>query len=107
MAYGQWPMVGCASTGPSAINHEPSAISHFSVSHPHSERSLCRREPRYRYSIRRRADVVETDLLEEMNRRRIAAVLAADSELQGRTGLASELNAHAHDRSDALGIDRR
>ena len=91
-----------------AIDHEPSAISHqpSSVSYFDGERRLCGCEARHRDPIRRCAHVIETDRLEKMNRCGIAAVLAANPELQVRTCFASKLHAHPHERTDTLGIDR-
>src|SRR5204863_3798920 len=45
--------------------------------------------------------------VEEMNRRGVAAVLAADSDLQRGTRLASALDADADEIADALHVDRR
>src|SRR5450759_2299273 len=78
-----------------------------SVSHFHRERRLGRREPRDRHAIRRRADVVEADLVEEVNRRRVAAVLAADPELQVGPAPTAALDAVAHEVADSLYVDRR
>src|SRR6266852_8661628 len=60
-----------------------------SIAHLHSERRLRRREPGHGDSIRRGADVVEADPVEEMHRRRVAAVLAADANLQVGPALAA------------------
>src|SRR5437762_178183 len=78
-----------------------------SVSDLHSERGLCGRESGHRHSIRRGADVVETGVVEEVNRCGVAAVLAADSDLQLGTRLASALDADAHEIAHALHVDRR
>ena len=50
-------------------------------------------QPRHRHPIGRGADVVQADLVEEMDRRRIAAVLAADADLQIGPRLPAELDA--------------
>ena len=46
------------------------------------QRRLRGGEARDRNPVRRRAHVIEPHLLEEMNRRRVAAVLTANTELQ-------------------------
>src|SRR5206468_8905737 len=46
-----------------------------------AERSVRRGEPRHGDTIRRGAHVVEPDFVEEVDRRRVATVLAADPEL--------------------------
>src|SRR4051812_33989843 len=45
------------------------------------ERRLRRRKPRNRHAVGRGRDVIEADFLAERDRRRIAAMLAADAEL--------------------------
>src|SRR3989454_5370157 len=72
---------------------------------PMRQRRLRRREPRARHAERRRRDVRQTGLVEELDRRRIAAVLAADPDLQVLARLAAPLDAHAHHGSDALAIE--
>src|SRR5579862_6424508 len=47
-----------------------------------AERSLCRRKPRDRDAERRARDVIEPDLVAECDRSRIAAMLAANAELE-------------------------
>src|SRR3974390_1791244 len=64
-------------------------------------------EPRDRYPVRRTADVVEPDLLEELDRRRIAAVLAADPEFEVLTGTAPPLHRDGDELSDTGRVDRR
>ena len=75
---------------PISLRHQPLP---FSVSDLHRQRRLRRGQTRDRHAIRRGADVVEADLFEEMNRRRIAAVLAADADLQIGPRLAAALDA--------------
>ena len=64
-----------------------------SVPDLHRQRRLRRREPRDRHAVRRAAHVVEADLVEEVDRRRVAAVLAADAELEVGPRLAALLDA--------------
>src|SRR5262245_51505810 len=42
-----------------------------------------------------------------MDRRGVAAVLAADADLERRPGLAAALDPDAHQRADTLDVDRR
>src|SRR5438105_510340 len=91
------------------MSHQPLAISHDeypSVAYASGERRLCRREPCDGDSVRRRADVGEPDRVEEMHRRRVAAMFAADAELDVGTRLPSALNAHRHEVADAVHVDR-
>src|SRR6188508_2209851 len=50
------------------------------------QRRLCGGEPGHRHAIGRAAHVIEADVLEEVDRRRVAAVFAADAELDARAG---------------------
>src|SRR5205823_2504526 len=52
------------------------------VSRRRCERRLRRRDPGDRHAVRRAAHVVETGELEERDRVRVAAVLAADAQLE-------------------------
>src|SRR5262249_50680285 len=90
-----------------AINPQPSAMDSVSVPHLHGERSLGGREARDRDAVRRRAYVVEPHIVEEVDRRGVAAVLAADAELQVLACLAPALDADADDVADAGDVDRR
>ena len=58
--------------------------------------SLCGREPCDRNAVRRAGNIIEPDLVAELDRRRIAAVLAADAEVHVRAGLLAELHCHVH-----------
>src|SRR2546425_8404605 len=78
-----------------------------SVPHLDGERRLRSREPRDRDPVRRRADVAQADRVEEMHRCRVAAMLAADPDLQVGPRLAPALDADAHEIADALHVDRR
>ena len=71
-----------------------------------AERRLRRRQPGDRHSKRRARDIVEPELVAERDRGRIAAVLAADPELEVRPRLASAIDADAHELADAIAIDR-
>ena len=59
-----------------------------------AERSMRRGEPRDRHSKWRARDVIETDAMAERNTRGIAAMLAADTDLQILAALAPKLHAH-------------
>src|SRR3954447_17764975 len=90
-------------------SHEPSASSHderASIADPRRERRLRRRQPRDRDPVWRRADVVESDLVEEVHGRGVAAVLAADAKFQIRTGLATPFDGHRDEPADPDGVDR-
>src|SRR5439155_12657106 len=50
-------------------------------------------------------DVVQPDLVAELNRIRVAALLAADAELDLRPCLAAAFDGELHQPADALGID--
>src|SRR6516162_1949490 len=67
---------------------------------------LCRGKPCNRHTERRTGDVVESDLVTECNRGRIAAVLAADADLEAAASGAAALDADAHELADAFSIDR-
>src|SRR4051794_21662831 len=71
-----------------------------------AERGLRRGEPGDRHAVRRAGHVVEPDLVTERHRRRIAAMLAADPDLQLRPRLAAALDADLHEFADAGLIDR-
>src|SRR5258708_4881964 len=71
-----------------------------------SERSLPRRKPRDRHAIGRARDIVEPDLVAERHRRRIAAMFAADPNLEAGARLAPARNADLHEFTNALAIER-
>src|ERR1043166_7814953 len=71
------------------------------------QRRLCRGEPRDRHAERRAANVVQSDFLEELDRLRIAAVLAADAELQGWPRLTSFRDRDVDELPDAGRVDGR
>ena len=58
-----------------------------------------------RHAERRAADVVEAGVVEQGDRLRVAAVLAAHAELEVGLGLAPEAGADAHELADAVGVD--
>ena len=66
-----------------------------------AERRLRRRQPGDRHAVGRAGDVVEADLLAEGDRGRIAAVLAADAELDVRPRRAAALGGDADQLADA------
>src|SRR5436305_13161617 len=71
-----------------------------------AERGLRRGEPRDRHAERRARHVVEPDLVAERNRRRIAAVLAADADLEVLAHLAAALHADPNQPPNAFTVDR-
>src|SRR5262249_46659578 len=75
-----------------------------SVSHFHRQRRLRRSQTRDRNSVRRRAHVVQADLVEEMDRRWIASMLAADAELEIRSPLSSTFDPNSDESPHTLGI---
>src|SRR4029077_16219373 len=66
------------------------------------QRRLGRREARERHAVRRAADVVEPQAVAEGDRVRLAAVLAADAELQVLLGAAAALDRDPHQVADAV-----
>ena len=56
----------------------------------------CSRQTRDRDAVRRAGNIVQTDVVAELDGRRIAAVLAADTEVHGRTGRFTHLDRHIH-----------
>src|SRR5437588_11471420 len=69
-------------------------------------RRLGGRHARDRHPVRRAAHVVEPRELEEGDRGGVAAVLAADAELQGGLGLAARPRRKAHQPADPRPINR-
>src|SRR3954466_9863714 len=68
---------------------------------------MCRRQAGDGHAVRRAAHVVETHLVEEMDGRGDAAVLAADPELDVGSGLAALLHGHSDEAASADRVDRR
>src|SRR4029077_2915792 len=73
--------------------------------HVLAERSLGRREAGDWDAERRAGDVVERELVAEGDRGRVAAVLAADADLELVARLPATLDADAHQLADALAVD--
>src|ERR1700733_7986415 len=71
-----------------------------------AERGLRGGEACDRHAVRRAGDVIETDLVTERHRGRIAAMFAADADLQVGTGLAATRDADLDQFADAVAIDR-
>src|SRR4051812_6685231 len=69
------------------------------------QHGLRRRETRERDAVRGAAHVVEADLVTELDRARLAAVLAADAELDVRLRLAATLDADAHEVADSVPVE--
>src|SRR6185369_2914881 len=66
---------------------------------------LRRRQFGNRHAVGRAGDVAQPDLGAEMNRGRIAAVLAADAEFHVGAGLAAALAGDLYQFADAIGIE--
>src|SRR6185295_6583945 len=71
-----------------------------------AERGLRCGEARDRHAVGRARDVVETDLVAERHRGGIAAMLAADADLETGPGLATAGDTDLHEFTDAVAIDR-
>src|SRR5579859_108281 len=70
------------------------------------EGGLGRRQPGDRHAVGRAADIVEADAVAEGDRGGIATVLAADAQLHPRPRRPTALGAKAHQRPDAVRVDR-
>src|SRR5215210_7480043 len=69
------------------------------------QRGLCRSEARERHAVGRAADVVEPEPVAERDRLRLAAVLAADAELEVLLDAAPALDGDAHQVADAVLVE--
>src|ERR1700730_11928444 len=69
-----------------------------------AKRGLRRGQPRDRDAIRRAGNVIEPNLMTERDGSGIAAVFAANADLDVRTGLAAAHHADFHELSDAVPI---
>jgi hypothetical protein len=69
------------------------------------QRRLRRRQSRDRHAVGAGRDVIEADLFAEGDRGRIAAMLAADAELDVRAGLAATLGGKLDQLADAFDIE--
>src|SRR5258705_8323174 len=69
------------------------------------ERGLRGGEARQRHAERRAADVVEAELVAEGDAPRLAAVLAADAQLELRFDTSPPLDGDAHQVADAVEVD--
>src|SRR5207244_2657569 len=76
-----------------------------SIANLDGEGCLRRRQPRDRDAVRRRAHVVEPHLVKEVDRRRVAAVLAADADLEIAPRPTPALDADANEIAHAFDID--
>src|SRR5437879_3204168 len=92
-----------APAGP--VHASASAARTFNLSIP-PQRSLRRRQPGDRYPVGRAGHVVEPDGMAETHRRRLAAMLPADAELQVLPHPARLLDRQLHERPDPLLVDR-
>src|SRR5436305_15253870 len=68
------------------------------------QRRLRRRKPRDRQAVRRAGHIVEADLVTELDRRRVAAVLAADAELQLGLDAAALRDGDLHQAAHPLAV---
>ena len=68
---------------------------------------LRRRQTSDRHTEGRAGHIVQTDLVAELDRRRVAAVLAADAAMQGRVDTLAQLHSHLHQSANALLIQLR
>src|SRR5882757_2731315 len=71
-----------------------------------AEGGLRRRKPRDRHPIGRARDVVEPDLVAERHRGGIAAVLAADADLEAGARPAAARHADLHEFTNTVAVDR-
>src|SRR5580692_1739946 len=71
-----------------------------------AERGLRRGKPCDRHAVGRARDVIEADLVAERNGGGIAAMLAADADLEIGPRLAAARNPDLHKLADAVAIDR-
>src|SRR5687767_5931708 len=69
------------------------------------DRGLRRREARDRHAIRRRRHVGQAGVVAERDRRRVAAVLAADADLETRTRLAPALDRDPHHGAHPVAVE--
>ena len=69
------------------------------------QRRLRRREPGDRHAVGRGADIIEADALAEGDAGRIAAMLAANAELEVRPGRPAALDRDRDQLADALDVD--
>lgn len=109
-----WPLLGQRPNAAEAIGGlvliigvlvamRPSRSLRLTVGAP--ERRSARLQARDRHPERRAGDVVETDLVEEMDRGRVATVLAADTEVEVRSRRAPPLTGDADQLSNAFGVE--
>src|SRR5438128_735543 len=102
MANGEWRIAGTRRvTGHAslfAIRH--SLLPSRRTGRTLAKRGLRRRKARDRHAERRTRDVVEPDLVAEGDRGRIAAMLAADAELQSVARLAAAIRRDADQFAD-------
>src|SRR3954451_900590 len=71
-----------------------------------AERSLGRGEAGDRHAERAARDVVQPDLVAQLDRVRVAALFAADAELDLRPRLAALLDGELHQPADAVRVHR-
>ena len=66
-----------------------------------------RRQPRHGHTEGGTTDIIQSDRVAEDHAGGVAAVFAADADLQAGAGLAALLDAHLHEGTDAVLVDRR
>ena len=99
-----WPLdPGC--TVPMTTTSPTPSRGYLSRTSASLRRGLGGGQPRDRDAERRAGDVVQPDLVAEGDARRVAAVLAADADLQARSRGAARLGGDPHQLSDALAVE--
>ena len=99
---------GCDTTRPGGAAHAKPRLPSAGVAPRHvtRDRRTPRLQPRHGHAERRAGDVVQTDLIEEVDRLGIAAVLTADAAVQVVSPGAPLLHRNADELSDTLAVDR-
>src|SRR5271156_1480401 len=71
------------------------------------DRCLRRRQPRDRNPVRRARHVIQPEAMAQLDARRIAAMLAANADLQTLVRLPPELDSNSHQLADADWVQLR
>ena len=93
-------------TGPRSALWKDRLAQYFAGSVCFAKRCLCGRQTGYRQTERRTAHIVEPEMMAEDHRVRIAAMLAANAELDILPRLATFFHSDLHQLADARGINR-
>src|SRR5689334_8176140 len=78
---------------------------HLLIASGLAQRGLRRRQPRDRHAVWAARDVVQAHLVAKHHAAWLAAMLAADADLQVRAGRAATLGAELHELADALLVE--